>query len=86
MTNLLLFGQFLKKKGAWEAYKTNYRSSDFRNEYPSPFKQYISGESGATWLLEAAFDWYDSPEGDVYWENILDAWDDFLFHYNDNGS
>lgn len=77
MNNFLLFGKFMVEHGAWESYKRQYRASEWRSD-TSPFKLHLQGRNPCV-MLEWAFDFDESEEGDEYWFNLLDLFDEMYF-------
>jgi len=57
---------FLKKKGAYAAFRKNLNSTRVRNN--------IKGGYILSFIVSISFTWNDTKEGYDFWRNISDEW------------
>jgi hypothetical protein len=65
-----LFFDFLRKKGALEAYKRNFKEYRGSTSFNDVFSQNcLYGD-----CIIGAFSWIRTPEGHWYWRRLQDEW------------
>lgn len=59
--------KWMREQGCWDQYKANFKA---QRTITLTYYAKIS----SVYLIAAAFDWSDTPEGSVFWCNINDQW------------